>query len=139
MKTDDEILYDYAISYYHTPFRWKGKSILEGLDSASLVIDILKSAGLLFPSFDGNAQHLFNMLSDEYHDDLQKIGAIAFYGKSSSKIYHCGFMLNDTMMIEMGNGNSNIETIEEAISNNSKARLMIYNYRSDLIKIIRLI
>lgn len=139
MNEEERVLYDYAISFYHTPFMWKGKSVLEGMDSASLVIEILKSAGLLFGSFDGNAQHLYNMLVDESHDNEKKLGSVSFYGRDRSQIYHCGFMLTKESMIEMGNGSSKIVTFEDAIIKNSRARLMPYDYRSDLIEVINIL
>ena len=137
MKTNDEIIYDYIISLLNTPFIWKGKSSLVGYDSASLIIDILVSQGFLFPNFEGNVQHLYNWISDGQVSEEKQFGSIAFFGANKNELYHCGFLINRSFMVEMFNGKSTINSKIIAQALDSRVRIMPIDYRKDLVKIIK--
>ena len=137
MITSKEIIYDYVFTYMHIPFVWMGKSSLDGLDSSAFVVSILKASGILRDNFDANSQHLFNILTSRPTEEELSFGSVIFYGKSEKEVYHCGFMLNDKMMAECGGGNSTIDSIMMARSKDARVRIRPYDYRTDLIAIVR--
>lgn len=125
------LLRDYALSHLGLPYRWGGDDPLQGYDCSGLVVELLKSTGILPHKFDTTAQGLYN----KYEADRVKVpqfGALAFYG-SKGKITHVSFCLSKTECIEAGGGGSRTKTPEDAAKHNAYIRIRPIKYRNDLV------
>ena len=118
-----KLLYDTAVSFLYTPYKWGGESF-RGFDCSGLVQEILASAGV-DPPGDQTAQKLYEHFSEnENHVSSEpQLGALAFYGKSTADITHVAFLLNKYRMIEAAGGGSSILTISDAAFKDAKVRV----------------
>lgn len=126
-----KVLEDYALSHLGLPYRWGGDDPINGYDCSGLVIELLKSAGLLPNKFDTTAQGLY----DRYRENCTStpsFGALAFYG-STSGITHVSFCLNDSECIEAGGGGSRMKTRYDAAESNAFIRIRPIKYRHDVV------
>ena len=126
-----KVLRDYAMSHLGQPYRWGGDDPLHGYDCSGLVLELLKSAGLVPNKFDTTAQGLY----DRYRENCISapcFGALAFYG-SIHGITHVSFCLNGTECIEAGGGGSRMKTREDAAKNNAFIRIRPIKYRNDVV------
>ena len=107
----------YAWSLLHTPYRWGGDDP-SGFDCSGLVVEILKSIGLLPSGIDLTAQGLYNRYR---HLSIRTPikGALAFYG---NPIHHVVWVVNQTHSIE-ATGGSKIKTYADAIKYNAFVKL----------------
>lgn len=134
---NDPTIYFYAMSFVGKPYKWGGTGPI-GFDCSGLVIEILKSAGVLPNAYDNNAQGLFNHFTDSDNGSFcsyPRFGGIAFYGKSKNCITHVAFCI-DSRVIEAGGGGSRTITPEDAERQGAMVRVRPYNYRKDLQSII---
>lgn len=133
-----ELLKQYAISLVGTPYRWGGDDPLAGFDCSGLVIELLQSKGLLPHGYDNTAQGLYNHFTKEGMSlgSFPGLGSLVFYGKSTEKITHIGFMLDNYRMLEAGGGRSTTTTVEDAIRHNAFVRIRPINFRADLVAIV---
>lgn len=132
MKTNQEILYDYAMSFIGLPYRWGGDDPMEGFDCSGFVIELLKSQGLFKDTEDATSQGLY-----EKYKSVSPIstnfGTLVFFGKSVHNITHVGFCINAWLMIEAGGGGSNTTTIVKASEQNAYIKLRPIKRRSDIV------
>ncbi len=131
-----EILKHHAFSFIGQPYRWGGDDP-SGFDCSGLVIELLQGCGVLPHKFDTTAQGLFNLFEKSGVHNSKGLGALAFFGKSKSKITHIGFMIDNKRMIEAGGGGRHVKTMEDAIKYNAFIRIRPVNYRSDFITAIK--
>lgn len=134
---NDPTIYFYAMSFVGKPYKWGGTGAV-GFDCSGLVIEILKSAGVLPNVYDNTAQGLFNYFTDDSNGvfcSVPRFGGIAFYGKSKNNISHVAFCI-DSRVIEAGGGGRRTITPEDADSQGALVRIRPYNYRKDLRSII---
>ena len=61
----DQLLYDYLMQWATIPYIYGGDSFY-GIDCSGLVIEAMKSVGVLSPYYDGTAKHLFDHFSDHH-------------------------------------------------------------------------
>lgn len=69
------------------PYRWGGSNPMTGFDCSGLVIEVLKSVGLLEPRSDYTAQGLADLLPET---DKVEAGCVVFYDwDNDGKADHC--------------------------------------------------
>lgn len=132
------LLTSVALSLLNTPYKWAGKSPMEGLDCSGLVQILLKSAGEDLPG-DQRAQDYFNWFSESGRGEYGalKCGALVFFGKSASQITHVGMLLDQYRFIEAGGGDSTTLTVSDAIAKRAFVRISVLSSRKDVVSIIR--
>lgn len=131
-----KILEQYAMSFLGKPYIWGGDDP-SGFDCSGLVIELLQSCGLLPYKFDTPSQGLHDRFINNSIKSEASFGALAFFGKSKTKITHVGFMIDNFRMIEAGGGGKHIKTLKDAIKYNAFIRIRPVTWRKDLITIIK--
>lgn len=130
----DKVLYDYALSFLGTPYRWGGATPLDGLDCSGLVVELLKSVGLITHSSDYSSQSLFNAFSKTWPQiPSPKFGAIAFFGRSLSQISHVSFCLDQYRMLEASGGSSKTTTKAQAVIDQAFVKIRPVQSRRDFL------
>lgn len=96
---DDQIYYDFMMSWLGVPYIWGGQS-RAGVDCSGFVQKILEMKGL-DPSGDQTAQTLRDHFEKFGHEVYPpSFGALVFYGKKVTEINHVAICLSDAFMIE---------------------------------------
>ena len=131
-----DILKQYAMSFVGKPYRWGGNNPITSFDCSGLVNELLDSVGLK-PKGDYTAQMLFNYFDPISERNSYKIGALAFYGESVTKINHVAFLLDNYRILEAGGGSSSTITVDDAAKQNAFIRIRLINRRKDLVAVIR--
>ena len=125
----EEVLKSYALSLLGLPYAWGGDDSLDGFDCSGLVVELLKSVGVLKGADDLTADGLmkkFPLMSSP------SLGCLAFYG-TPAKATHVGFCLNATLILEAGGGGKAVRTRADAVERNAFVRVRPILYRSDFI------
>lgn len=128
-------IFNLAMLLYGTPYKWGGANKLEGFDCSGLVMEILKSIGVMAHGNDMNAQGLYNWVSVSGQKNKFGEGALCFYGKSLKQITHVSIMIDDKICIEAGGGDKTTINKEVAEKQGAVVRLRPYNYRKDLLEV----
>lgn len=132
MLLDEEILLSYALSFTGLPYRWGGSNPLTGFDCSGLVVELLKSIGVIGPHSDYSAHSLCELYKNRVVNSIS-FGCLSFYkGHSSNTISHVGFCLNEYLMIEAGGGDSSVINSSEAQAKDAFVRIRPITYRKDL-------
>lgn len=132
-----ELLKLYALQLVGTPYRWGGDDPMLGFDCSGLVIELLQSKGVLPRGYDNTAQGLYNKFKKEGSSWVKNFGALAFFGRSTDRITHVGFMLDHYRMLEAGGGGSQTITRLEAAKRNAFVRIRPLSWRNDLVAIVK--
>lgn len=139
-----QLLRQYALQLVGIPYAWGGDDPLKGFDCSGLVIELLQSCGEL-PRAKTNGV-IFDATSQQLHDlyelkgvmsSVGAFGALAFFGKSTSKITHIGFMMDNKRMLEAGGGGSQTIDFESAARHNAYTRIRPITWRKDLVAILK--
>jgi cell wall-associated NlpC family hydrolase len=77
-----------AWNLHGLPYRWGGDDPMEGFDCSGLVIEILKSVGLLPKHGDWTAADLWRYFNDRPIDSPRK-GCLVFYGDPPTHVEFC--------------------------------------------------
>lgn len=125
------LLERYAMEHVGLPYRWGGDDPVHGYDCSGLVLELLKSVGVVEPSFDTTAEGLYNMFKAE-HTEKSGFGVLAFYG-SQRGINHVAFCLNERECIEAGGGTHVVTSDDSAARNNAFIRIRPIRYRKDFV------
>lgn len=131
-----EVLRSYAMQFVGTPYKWGGANPMEGLDCSGLVQILLASAGLDFPG-DQTAQGLYDVFEKNGEWNSYQCGSLVFYGKDALHVTHVAMMLDQYRIIEAGGGGSKVVDIASATANSSYVRVRLWNYRPDIVGVIR--
>lgn len=122
----------YAMSMVGLPYRWGGDDPVEGFDCSGLVLELLKSVGVMPGSVDMTAAGLADYF--KARKVAPKFGALSFYG--TGKITHVGFCLDEKLMLEAGGGTSKTLTKDDASKQNAYVRIRPIMSRGDLVDIL---
>jgi cell wall-associated NlpC family hydrolase len=131
-----DILLAYAMRFVGVPYKWGGDDPLLGIDCSGLVLELLKSQGLVPKSFDTTAQGLYKKY-ESVKVFKASFGALVFFGADTSKITHVGFALDNKVMIEAGGGDSTTVNLLAAAEKNAFVKIRPILSRSDLVGIVR--
>ena len=131
-----KILYDYAMKFVNTPYKWGGANALTGLDCSGFVQELLSSVGM-DPPGDQTAQGLFDHFRNVPGWNIYGLGSIAFFGKDPAIITHVAMMIDQFRIIEAGGGGSKTNTLEDAKNQGAVIRVRHIANRKDLVAVIR--
>jgi cell wall-associated NlpC family hydrolase len=115
---------EYIKSYIGTPYRWEGNDPLVGFDCSGLVIEFLKSAGIVPLKYDNTAQGIFNTFKD-YKIYIPSVGCLVFYHSEGDvhNIIHVEIMINPYQSLGASGGGSKTKTLEDAIAQDAYAKV----------------
>lgn len=130
-----QTLRDYALSFVGRFYIWGGDDP-DGFDCSGISQEILASVGL-DPPGDQTAQGLFNHFSVNGSHNVYGLGALAFYGESTTKITHVGFCIDQYRMLEAGGGGPQVKTHADAIRHNAFIRIRLIKGRKDLVAVVK--
>lgn len=111
------------------PYIWGGDDPIRGFDCSGLVVEILKSFGILPKVGDWAARQLAKMFPEVFAPGK---GILVFFG-SPGDITHVGFCINKKYMIEAGGGRRDTDDVEDAIAQNAYIRIRPIKSRSDIV------
>ena len=113
-----------------TPYRWGGDDAVGGFDCSGLMIELLKSVGVLPQGFDATSQGLRQHFPAVSPQDA-KFGDLVFFGTSAGGATHVGLYLGSGLMLEAGGGDATTTTLERAATQNAFVRVRPVSRRTD--------
>lgn len=136
---DVQVVTEVALSLLHHPYKWGGDKPWAGFDCSGLVIELLKSVGVLPFHGDWTAQGLVHQLTAGGAKVVStpQEGDLVFFGSSQDKISHVGYCLNRRVMLEAGGGDSSTTTRARAQEQDARIRVRPINSRKGIQAIVR--
>lgn len=134
MKSSD-VLLTVATKYLNTPYIFGGKTF-NGIDCSGLTQELLAAIGAKDFSGDLTAQGIYN----HYYGNSEAVkapGSLCFYGQSVTHIDHVTLMLDDFYVVSASGGTSDTNTLQEAIDKRACVKIRPFNYRKDLVAVLR--
>lgn len=119
-----------AWHYVGTPYIWGGDDAT-GFDCSGLVIEILKSLGILPRKGDWTANGLLERFEDKTVSHPYE-GCLVFYGKNNYAT-HVEYCIDNDYCIGASGGNKSTTNIERAIEQNAFVKVRPIKSRSDII------
>lgn len=135
-RPSPEVIYDLAMSYVGTPYRWGGDNPMAGFDCSGFVIELYKAWGVLPHRFDRTSAGLWAYFSPgpgEARPKTAAFGRLAYYGRGSGSITHVAFCLNESLVVEAAGGNSGTTDRDSAIDRAACVRIRPIHYRLDFV------
>ncbi len=128
IMTKIELAIKVAWTFVGTFYRWGGDDP-SGFDCSGLVVEILKSVGLIPRKSDYTAKMLYYKFVGSRVSDPEA-GCLVFWGKDEQHITHVEFCINDWQTIGASGGGSSTTSEEAAIKQNAyvKVRPIRENY-----------
>jgi cell wall-associated NlpC family hydrolase len=109
-----------AEKYWGTAYIYGGDDHFIGLDCSGLVMECLKTIGMMRETDDYNADSLWQMFSKKYLvSHVPDMGRIFFLFDNNGRAYHTGICMDEYMTIQAGGGSAEVDTKEEAIQKNA--------------------
>jgi cell wall-associated NlpC family hydrolase len=110
-----DILIEISKSFLNIPYKYNGKSPINGLDCSQVVVEGLMQIGYIPWNFDYSAQGLWEKFSVKYPVSKEPPGpgALAFWFKDGSAV-HVAICTSRIMTIQASGGNSKTDTLSEA-------------------------
>lgn len=123
--TRKEMAIKVAWHYLGLPYRWGGDDPIQGFDCSGLVVEILKSIGILPRIGDWTAESLYEFFKK--HGKLvtrPDAGCLAFWiDRGTAKIRHIEMFLNSEVTIGASGGGSKTKSLEAAIDQNAYIKI----------------
>jgi len=110
-----------AFKFIGKPYIWAGDDAVGGFDCSGLVIELLKSVGLLPRSGDWTAEGLYLLFEDK-KVLVAKEGCLVFFAKNN-KINHVEYVWKNGLTIGASGGGSRILTRKDAIKYNAYVKI----------------
>lgn len=126
-----------AMSFMNIPYIYGGKSPLTGLDCSGLASELLGSLGLFPRNAELGSQSIYDFLKDKSVEDEIAVGSLSFYGPKLGQIDHVGMFIDEHLIIEAAHGDGTTTTLAEAQKRNARVRVSPYNYRKDLVAVLK--
>jgi len=126
-----------ALSFQNTLYRWGGDDP-SGLDCSGLVVECLKSVGLMRNKADATANQLF--LQHKANEVTKPTeGCLAFwFDGATDLVTHVAVCLDEDVCLTAGGGGSHIYTREDAIRQNAFVKIRPIDHRRSKPKYIDL-
>ena len=119
-----------AWSHLNTLYRWAGDDPT-GLDCSGLVVECLKSVGLMKSGSDLSAQGIFDVFVNGQNSEvLEPVpGALLFWQNEDGRMIHVAICVNEKFCITADGGGSGITSAEIAAEKNAFVKIRPWNYR----------
>ena len=126
------IAFEYVMKFVGLPYRWGGDDSVDGFDCSGLVLEFLKSAGVVSTlQAKTNAAQLLKNYADRPVLN-SKFGTLLFFGEAPDKISHVALALNDVQMLEAGGGDHTTTGKDQAAAQNAFVRVRRISSRKGL-------
>lgn len=117
----------YAQRFIGLPYRWGGDDPLEGFDCSGLVIEVLKSVGLLGRRYDATAAQLFKVFPPATGPHP---GCLAFWSSSRvDRIVHVEIVINSDQTLGASGGGRHTSSTARAADHNAYIKIRPIGWR----------
>lgn len=123
----------YLRKWLLTPYSWGGNDFYS-VDCSGLVIEILKSVGILPHNFDDTAQGLY-LRFKSHKLDYMNAGYLVFWFKNG-KANHVEMAVDEYHVIGASGGGSDTLTIANAVKHDAFVKMRPVGYRGSEYKIV---
>jgi cell wall-associated NlpC family hydrolase len=113
------------------PYKWGGDDPMASFDCSGMIVEILKSVGILPRSGDWTAQGLWNLFKSHQVDPPYE-GCLVFWKDDHDKVIHVELCLDDKLSIGASGGGINTVTKQDAIDQNAYIKIRPFRSRSFL-------
>ena len=125
-----------AWSLHGLPYIWGGDDTIEGFDCSGLVIEILKSVGVIARKGDWTAKGLYDLFLP-HQVSVPKEGCLLFWKSATSKIppyriVHVEYCLNEELAIGASGGGSRSKTAQDAARLNAYVKVRPFYIRENI-------
>ena len=110
------------------PYLWGGDDPMEGFDCSGMVVEILKSVGVLPRKGDWTAFGLYSLFVNKEVDSVSP-GCLVFWS-NNSYIVHVEFALTDELCIGASSGGRRTLTWRDAVRQNAYIKIRPWNTRN---------
>jgi len=117
-RTPEEVFLWVVLSYHGKPYTWGGDDPMAGMDCSGLVVEGLKSAGLIPRKRDYTADDLWKLFR-HMRLDIPKCGSLCFWFDNQGTAAHVGVCINEDSYIGAEGGGIHVKTLEDAIKENA--------------------
>lgn len=120
-----------AWKLYGLPYMWGGDDPLKGFDCSGMVIEILKSIGILPFKGDWTAAGLWERFQD-WQKDTAGPGRLVFWSYAGGPPYHIEMCLNEELSIGASGGGRKTRTEQDAVEQNAYIKIRPIQGRGDV-------
>jgi len=125
-----KIAVDYIKNWIGHWYKWGGDDP-SGFDCSGLVVEMLKSVGIVPRKFDATAAQLYKKFQYNVVSSPTK-GCLAFWHNNNGKIIHVEILVDEELTIGASGGGSKTLTREDAIRDNAFIKMRPYRGRMNL-------
>jgi len=118
-------------AYLGTPYKWGGDDPMAGFDCSGLVVEVLKSVGILPRKGDWTAQGLWNRFKRLSVENPHE-GCLVFWQSSSERVIHVEICINDQLSIGASGGGSKTKNTKSAIDQNAFIKVRPFETRKNV-------
>lgn len=116
----------YLQSWLGTPYLWAGDDF-SGFDCSGLVLEVLKSVGLVKHGIDVTANYLY-LTFKKHEKNKGGMGCLVFWFRGDTAI-HVEMMVDGLHVVGASGGGSKTKTIADAIKHNAFVKMRPIDYR----------
>ena len=114
-----------AFEFLGRPYVWGGDDPIQGFDCSGLVVEILKSVGILSRVGDWTADGLYHQFEDKIVD-IASEGCLVFWFDENKKAKHVEICINNELSIGASGGGSKTKNLADAIRQNAYIKVRPY-------------